>query len=90
MVIISGDPSDMVKATGLPNLKKGAEKTQLEHSVRIKTHMLPIRVIADVVIASAVQDGIDGRSESGVRDGRTTGHGLESQASQDVSGAESG
>lgn len=45
--------------------------------MRIKTHMLPIRIVSDIVVASTVQNGVDGWLEGRVGDDRPAGHGLE-------------
>ena len=54
-----------------------AERDSLEHSVRIKTHVLSVRIIANVVVPSTIQDCVDGRAELGMRDGGAASHRLE-------------
>lgn len=51
-----------------------------EYSVRIKTHILPIRIIANIVVPLACENCVDGRFESMTGYGGAACHRLEKRS----------
>lgn len=57
------------------NGRRRGQEDRLQHSMGVKTHVFPTGIITDVVVALAVNHGVDGSCKGRVGDGGAAGHG---------------